>query len=712
MRIRVFGILLLLLPVFLFAQEADAGETEEAAVAVEITEDAEGEPEVAAAEETGETAPTVEVADPEDEPDEEEIVRVFEGEKTLKGVKVYENRIYSDALRGIFGNYIASWVIAGDIKKGLGKTVTHEAVVAHMEELRAKDEIESIDFYYTFDAKDRVIIHVILIDNPGFREFEGTVTLDRIDFYCRNNFFVSRRVLNDAVSLDKKGTYTEEEIKAAVERINGLYVFNDISWGLREEKKDKNGNPVYALQIILSEYGGSKEVRSEEFVVSDIQFLGNWYTQEWVYTRELDFKVGDTVNVNQLDAAAQRLMNLGVCTFVDWGVIYTAEGDVILVFITRDKLTLLPQFDLAFGSDQLRLGLGFWDKNFIGTKSTINFKFVLVDLMPTFSLAFSVPKIANTYFNYEMSISYDSSNKYTETRKEGDDEVRTKGYREDTVNTYAKVSYSLELPDKNQVMWYQTFAVTLGYDFTQSQNNGDYLGMPAGFATGWLHLAEDFAYDEAMVGHGHYMNIDLGYSFNNNRSDGGYRTKGISFAVTNTFGFPLELTGYMSRNQEDNSEITEKFYNTIDANFTFHYVPVQWFEFKGYLGTGYTTTDIITRQTYFGSRSLTRWVPYNMQGSGKGFYRGNFDICFTPLIPYVSKVLIVEFDLFGDVGNYGNSYTEMWKETPIWATGIGFNVYVPFLEGFFVSIDLAWGPDNVSGKHGKPKFNFGVSKFY
>ena len=29
MRIRVFGILLLLLPVFLFAQEADAGETEE-----------------------------------------------------------------------------------------------------------------------------------------------------------------------------------------------------------------------------------------------------------------------------------------------------------------------------------------------------------------------------------------------------------------------------------------------------------------------------------------------------------------------------------------------------------------------------------------------------------------------------------------------------------------------------------------------------------
>ena len=136
--------------------------------------------------------------------------------------------------------------------------------------------------------------------------------------------------------------------------------------------------------------------------------------------------------------------------------------------------------------------------------------------MPTFSLAFSVPKIANTYFNYEMSISYDSSNKYTETRKEGDDEVRTKGYREDTVNTYAKVSYSLELPDKNQVMWYQTFAVTLGYDFTQSQNNGDYLVCRVGLAKTTTLFTAEFTYCASMTRHSHYLNFYLGYSFDNN----------------------------------------------------------------------------------------------------------------------------------------------------------------------------------------------------
>lgn len=668
---------------------------------------------------TDNDAPTVEVADPADEPVADEVVRIFEGEKKLKGVKVYENRIYRDELRGIFGNYIASWVIAGDIKDGLNKMITNDDVVSLMNELREKDEIESIDFYYTFDAKDRVTIHVILIDNPGFQDFEGTVTLDRIDFYCRNNFFVSRRALSDAVNLDKKGTYTEEEIKEAVARINELYVFNDISWGLREEKKDKSGNPVYALQIIVSEYGGNKEVREEEFTVSKIQFLGNWYTQNWVYLRELDFKEGDTVNVSQLDAAAQKLMNLGVCTSVDWGVIYDENGNVILVFITKDKLTLLPQFDLAFGSEQLRLGIGFWDKNFLGTKTTINFKFILKDLMPTFSLAFSVPKIANTYFNYEMSISYDSENKYTDSEpikdKDGNetsDELKKKGYREDVVETYAKVSYSLELPDKKQIMWYQSFSFTLTYEFIQSQKSGPYLGMPSEFAMGWLKLDENFQYDETKIGYGHYMSLDFGYSFNNYRTDGGYRSKGIEFNITDSVGLPLVLDGYMARNQDDGSAITEKASNKIDTNFTFHYVPVQWFEFKGYLATGYTTTDIIGKQFYFGNRSLARRVPINRYGSGKGYYRGNFDVCFTPLIPYVSKVVIFEFDLFADVGNYGNDYAKMWTVDPIWSTGVGVNVYLPFLEGFFVSLDLAWGPDNVTAKDGTPKFNFGVSKFY
>lgn len=662
------------------------------------------------------TVPTVEVAKPSDEPASDEVIRTFEGEKKLKGVKVYENRIYRDDLRGIFGNYIASWVIAGDIKKGLDKTITNDDVVGLMNSLREKDEIESIDFYYTIDAKDQVTVHVVLIDNPGFRDFEGTVTLCRIDFYCRNNFFVSRRALGDAVSLDKRGTYTAEEIKEAVSRIDDLYVFNDISWGLREEKKDKDGNPVYALQIIVSEYGGSKELRSEEITVSKIQFLGNWYTQNWVYLRELDFKVGDTVSVEQLDAAAQKLMNLGVCTSVDWGVIYDAEGDVILVFVTKDKLTLLPQFDLAFGSDQLRLGIGFWDKNFLGTKSTINFKFTLKDLMPTFSLAFSIPKIANTYFNYEMSVSYDSTNKYTETRGTAGEAVekRTKGYREDTVNTYAKVSYSLELPDLRQIMWYQSFAFTVGYDFIQSQKSDSsrFLGMPEKFATGWLNLAEDFEYDEDYIGFGHYMNFDFGYSFNNYRRDGGYRDKGINFSIIDTVGLPIALDGYMTKNRGDGSLITEKVYNKIDTNFTFHYIPVPWFEFKGYVATGYTTTDIVAKQFYFGNRSLVRNIPTNMQGSGKGYYRGNFDVCFTPPIPYVSKIVIIELDLFADVGNYGNDYKKMWSEIPIWSTGIGFNIYVPFFEGLYLGLDLSWGPNNIKEKDGKPLFNFGVSKFY
>lgn len=690
-RIGVGVFLLMFFSVYLFAQDAGA--------------------------ETGSDTPTVEVADSSEEPATDEVIRIFEGEKKLKGVKVYENRIYRDDLRGVFGNYIASALIAGDIKGDLPKKfITNEDVVAAMEKLREKDEIESVDFYYTFDDKDRVTIHVTLIDNPGFQEFEGNIRLARVDFYCRNNFFVNRRALGDAVNLKKNEEYDEKQIKEAVARIDGLRVYNNILWGLREEKKDKNGVPSYALQIIVSEYPGSKDVREQEFVVSQIRFLGNWYTKEWVYIRELDFKEGDVVNVNQLDAAAQKLMNLGVCTSVDWGILYDESGNAILVFNTRDKLTLLPSFDFAFGSDQLRLGVGFWDKNFLGTKSMIVFEFKLKDLMPVFSLSLNVPKVANTYFNIDMALSYDSTNKYTKTRKvEGSAiEIREKGYREDVVNASFGGSYSLELADKKQTMWYQEFGASIGYQFVQSKKEQatNYLGMPDSFATGWLNLDSDFQYDETKIGSGHYMNFDLSYSFNNYRNERGYRTKGINFSMTNSIGVPIALDGYMSKNQDTGQEITEKIYNTFETNFTFHYVPVHWFEFKGYMATGYTTSDIVAKQFYFGMRSLVRNIPNGMQGSGKGYYRGNFDVCFTPLIPYVSKVVIFEFALFADVGNYGQSYPEMWKQIPIWSTGLGVNVYVPFLEGLYLVMDLSWGPGNVQQKDGKPLFNFAVRKYY
>lgn len=640
--------------------------------------------------------------------DEIEIVRVFNGEKELKNVKVYENRIYKDGAHGIFGNFFASAAIQSEIKKSLGKTITNDSVLTVMEEWRSREEIASIDYYFTFDEDDKATLHVTLIDNPGFKEFEGTVVFGRIDFYCRNNFFVNRTLLKDTLGLKKKTPYTQEDVFAAVERIAGLYIFNEISWGIREVKTNRDGSKIYAFQMIVSEYPGEKIRDGEQITVSKIQFLGNWYTKDWVMLREISIKEGDVVGVPEIEYARQRIHNLGMFRETDWGVVYDEEGAAILVFNVKDNLTIQPSFNVAVGSDRLYLGIGVWDTNFLGTSSYFWSIFTLKDLMPTFELIFRIPKLNNSNFELRTSLTYSSENKYTDFKKiEEEDgtsyDLRYKGYRENTLTAGLGTVYLLQLNDKNDRLWEQRFGVMLNYQYVFSVED-DYLGMPKDFAVNFLKLSEDFQYDQSKVGEGHYVSFDFSYLFNNLKKLD-YRKTGISFSAVNTVGFPFGLTGYMS------DGVSEKVFNTFDTWFRYFYIPVSWFEFRGQIGTGYTTTDILSQQYYFGSRSLVRNMPTNRQGSGKAYYKGNFDIAFTPPIPYVNKVLQLEFSLFGDIANYGNNYIDIWKENPLWSVGFGVMVYIPFFGGTF-GIETAWGPSNVEGKNGTPYVSFALTKFY
>ena len=714
MKFKGLVVLFLLFSAFLFAQEVTgeevtgeevvAGEAVEAEVPADAAVDSEVPPEEVVEQATENEAESVVV----EEPEEEQIFRTFEGEKALKNVKVYENRIYKDGAHGVFGNFFATPAIASEIKKGLGKTITNESVLALMEEWRARDDFESVDYYFTFDEKDRATLHVTLIDNPGFQEFEGTVTFNRISFYCRNNFFVNRSLLNETLALEKKKEYTQAEVEEAVERIYKLYVFNDISWGIRETKTDKNGNKFYAFQMILSEYPGDKIPEGEQITVSKIQFLGNWYTKDWVMLREIDIKEGDVVGVPEIEYARQRIHNLGMFRAVDWGVVYDEEGNAILVFNVKDNLTIQPSFAFAVGSDRLHLGIGVWDTNFLGTSSYLWTIFTLKDLMPTFEFSLRIPKLNNSNFELRTSLNYSSENKYTDYQRIEEEggasyDLRHKGYRENTVTAAFGGLYLLQLDDKNERLWEQRFGLMFNYQYIFSKEE-EFLGMPRDFAVNFLKLSEDFQYDTERIGEGHYASFDFSYTFNNLKKID-YRKTGISFSAVNTVGFPFGLTGYMS------DGITEKAFNTFDTWFRYFYIPVSWFEFRGQLATGYTTTQILSQQYYFGSRSLVRNMPTNRQGSGKAYYKGNFDIAFTPPIPYVNKVLQLEISLFGDIANYGNDYNQIWRETPLWSAGFGIMIYIPFFGGTF-GLETAWGPSNVEGKNGTPYVSFALTKFY
>ena len=101
MKFKGLVILFLLFSAFLFAQEVTGEEmTGEEVVAGEAVE-AEVPPEEVVEQAAENEAESVVV----EEPEEEQIFRTFEGEKALKNVKVYENRIYKDGAHGVFGNF-------------------------------------------------------------------------------------------------------------------------------------------------------------------------------------------------------------------------------------------------------------------------------------------------------------------------------------------------------------------------------------------------------------------------------------------------------------------------------------------------------------------------------------------------------------------------------------------------------------------------------
>ena len=128
MKFKGLVILFLLFSAFLFAQEVTgeemtgeevvAEEAVEAEVPADAAVDSEVPPEEVVEQAAENEAESVVV---EEEPEEEQIFRTFEGEKALKNVKVYENRIYKDGAHGVFGNFFATPAIASEIKKVLEK---------------------------------------------------------------------------------------------------------------------------------------------------------------------------------------------------------------------------------------------------------------------------------------------------------------------------------------------------------------------------------------------------------------------------------------------------------------------------------------------------------------------------------------------------------------------------------------------------------------
>jgi outer membrane protein assembly factor BamA len=140
------------------------------------------------------------------------------------------------------------------------------------------------------------------------------------------------------------------------------------------------------------------DATAEDFVIQDIQIIGNNHTKEWVIRRELNFKIGDRIFLDDMEVARNRLLNLQIFNNVfiegDEEGIVTVEVSEQFQYIpiaglsatdgrTQDAFTDFSKF-----FDIMTATVGFADLNHRGNGATASGSFAF-GASTGFTLAYS-----------------------------------------------------------------------------------------------------------------------------------------------------------------------------------------------------------------------------------------------------------------------------------------------------------------------------------
>jgi len=122
-------------------------------------------------------------------------------------------------------------------------------------------------------------------------------------------------------------------------------------------------------------------------VVSKIQIIGNRTSKQWVVERELDFKIGDTLSIYELNNAIEvskiNLTNTSLFNFIDVKFVMNdnVNAEIFIILQERWYLWPIPVFELAetnFNSwwenkdfSRINYGIDFTKYNFRGRNETL-----------------------------------------------------------------------------------------------------------------------------------------------------------------------------------------------------------------------------------------------------------------------------------------------------------------------------------------------------
>lgn len=147
-------------------------------------------------------------------------------------------------------------------------------------------------------------------------------------------------------------------------------------------------------------------------LITQIDFIGNEKTREYVLLQEMQSKVGDSLDITVLKEDLQAIMNLGLFRHVDYTLYAADDGiddHVRLVVQLKEKyyLFVLPEIRFDEVDKEIRLGVrAYWD-NIAGSNHSLRLKTreyggtLGVDDI-RHELTYGMPRLYGSAFNIEL----------------------------------------------------------------------------------------------------------------------------------------------------------------------------------------------------------------------------------------------------------------------------------------------------------------------
>lgn len=227
---------------------------------------------------------------------------------------------------------------------------------------------------------------------------DASATKENVDggiavvFHVVENPIVSSIIFRNAESYAMKDFERQMKVQRG-DVLNVIDLVDDLH-ALRPWMLETYGRLI-RVSDLEADTEGMVTIEISETVLKDVEIVGNEKTKDFVIERELTFKPGDVVDLNQIDRSLRRVLMLGF--FDEISRDFSEEEDpdeTVLTINLKERKTGSATFGVAYGSQDGLVGfIEAADDNFLGRGQRVNAVLQLGKGMQSYEFGFYEPYI-------------------------------------------------------------------------------------------------------------------------------------------------------------------------------------------------------------------------------------------------------------------------------------------------------------------------------